>query len=384
MDLKSLQIICSKNVRLMMINKYKKIVIKIGSSSIVNTTTKKINSKWMDKLCKDIEKYHKEKNIIIVCSGAIALGSTLIKSKKSLRKLEDKQAAASVGQIELAYQWRKHLKKHKINIAQVLITLEDSEVRRRYLNARKTINTLLQKKVIPVINENDTVATEEIRYGDNDRLAARVAQMIDADLLVLLSDVDGLYDKNPNKNKDAKKINEIFKINKLIEKMANAQKSSLGSGGMITKIAAAKICMNNGCDTIITNSDKTHPLSSISKKNSSIFFSDENPSSSRKQWLLNHLHSSGFIRIDEGALKAVINNKSLLPAGITEVGGNFNRGDVISVYFSKKNKIAIGISAYDINEAKKIIGKKSKEIPDILGYEGRDEIIHKDDLVKII
>jgi glutamate 5-kinase len=368
----------------MMINKYKKIVIKIGSSSIVNPTTKKINSKWMDKLCKDIEKYHKEKNIIIVCSGAIALGSTLIKSKKSLRKLEDKQAAASVGQIELAYQWRKHLKKHKINIAQVLITLEDSEVRRRYLNARKTINTLLQKKVIPVINENDTVATEEIRYGDNDRLAARVAQMIDADLLVLLSDVDGLYDKNPNKNKDAKKINEIFKINKLIEKMANAQKSSLGSGGMITKIAAAKICMNNGCDTIITNSDKTHPLSSISKKNSSIFFSDENPSSSRKQWLLNHLHSSGFIRIDEGALKAVINNKSLLPAGITEVGGNFNRGDVISVYFSKKNKIAIGISAYDINEAKKIIGKKSKEIPNILGYEGRDEIIHKDDLVKII
>ena len=384
MDLKSLQIICSKNVRLMMINKYKKIVIKIGSSSIVNPTTKKINSKWMDKLCKDIEKYHKEKNIIIVCSGAIALGSTLIKSKKNLRKLEDKQAAASVGQIELAYQWRKHLKKHKINIAQVLITLEDSEVRRRYLNARKTINTLLQKKVIPVINENDTVATEEIRYGDNDRLAARVAQMIDADLLVLLSDVDGLYDKNPNKNKDAKKINEIFKINKLIEKMANAQKSSLGSGGMITKIAAAKICMNNGCDTIITNSDKTNPLSSISKKNSSIFFSDKNPSSSRKQWLLNHLHSSGFIRIDEGALKAVINNKSLLPAGITEVGGNFNRGDVISVYFSKKNKIAIGISAYDINEAKKIIGKKSKEIPNILGYEGRDEIIHKDDLVKII
>lgn len=384
MDLRILQIICSKNVKLMMINKYKKIVIKIGSSSIVNPTTKKINSKLMDKLCKDIEKYHKEKNIIIVCSGAIALGSTLIKSNKNLRKLEDKQAAASVGQIELAHQWRQHLKKHKINIAQVLITLEDSEVRRRYLNARKTINTLLQKKIIPVINENDTVATEEIRYGDNDRLAARVAQMIDADLLVLLSDVDGLYDKNPNKNKDAKKINEIFKINKFIEKMANAQKSSLGSGGMITKIAAAKICMNNGCDTIITNSDKTHPLSSIAKKNSSIFFSDKNPSSSRKQWLLNHLHSSGFIRIDEGALKAVKNNKSLLPAGITEVGGNFNRGDVISVYFSKKNKIAIGISAYDINEAKKIIGKKSKEIPNILGYEGRDEIIHKDDLVKII
>ena len=366
-----------------MINKYKKIVIKIGSSSIVNPKSKKINVKWMKKLCEDIKKYHKEKNIIIVCSGAIALGSPLIKNK-NLRKLEDKQAAASVGQIELAHQWKQHLKAHKIDIAQILITLEDSEVRRRYLNARKTINTLLQNKVIPVINENDTVATEEIKYGDNDRLAARVAQMIDADLLILLSDVDGLYDKNPYKNKDAKKINEIFKINKTIEQMANTQTSSLGSGGMVTKIAAAKICMNNGCDTIITHSEKTYPLSSISQKNSSIFFANKNPSSSRKQWLLNHLHYSGFIRIDEGASKAVKNNKSLLPAGVVEVGGNFNRGDVISVYFTKKEKIAIGISAYDINEAKKIIGKKSKEIPNILGYEGRDEIIHKDDLVKII
>ena len=367
-----------------MINKYKKIVIKIGSSSIVNTKTKKINSNWISKLCKDIEKYHKEKKIIIVCSGAIALGSTLIKKNKILRKLEDKQAAASVGQIELTHQWRLNLKKHKINIAQVLITLEDSEVRRRYLNARKTINTLLENKVIPVVNENDTVATEEIRYGDNDRLAARVAQMIDADLLILLSDVDGLYNKNPKKNKNAKKINEIYKKKKLIEKMANAQTSVLGSGGMVTKIAAAKICMNNGCDTIITNNEKKHPLSSITEENSSIFYANKNPSSSRKQWLLNHLHPSGFIRIDEGANIAVKNNKSLLPAGVTEVGGNFSRGDVISVYFSKKEKIAVGISAYDINEAKKIIGKKSKEIPYILGYEGRDEIIHKDDLVKII
>ena len=367
-----------------MINKYKKIVIKIGSSSIINSATKKINSKWMGKLCKDIEKYHKDKKIIIVCSGAIALGSRLINKNKSLRKLEDKQAAASVGQIELAHQWKHNLKKYKINIAQVLLTLQDSEIRRRYLNGRKTINTLLNNKVIPVVNENDTVATEEIRYGDNDRLAARVAQMIDADLLILLSDVNGLYDKNPNKNKDAKKIYKIFKINRSIEKMANSQTSSLGSGGMTTKILAAKICMNNGCDTIITNSEKDKPLSSINKQNCSIFIANKNPASSRKQWLLNHLHPSGFIRIDEGAHNAVKNNKSLLPAGVTEVGGNFSRGDVISVYFSKKEKIAVGISAYDINEAKKIIGKKSKEILYILGYEGRDEIIHKDDLVKII
>ncbi len=367
-----------------MISKYKKIVIKIGSTSIINSKTKKINLNFMNKLCKDIKKYHKEKKIIIVCSGAIALGSPLIKKNKILRKLEDKQAAASVGQIELAYQWRQHLNKHKINISQVLITIEDSEVRRRYLNARKTINTLLNNKIIPVINENDTVATEEIRYGDNDRLAARVAQMIDADLLILLSDVDGLYDKNPKKNKDAKKINEIFKINKFIEKMANSKTSLLGSGGMATKISAAKICMNNGCNTIITNSEKSNPLSSITKNNSSLFIANKNPTSSRKQWLLNHLHPSGFITIDEGAKNAVNNNKSLLPAGVTEVGGNFSRGDVISVYLTKKEKIAVGVSAYDMNEAKKIIGKKSKEIPNILGYEGRDEIIHKDDLVKII
>ena len=366
-----------------MIKKYKKVVVKIGSNSIVDSKTKKIKSKWLDNLCKDIAELNKTKKIVIVCSGAIALGAKSISNTK-LRKLEDKQAAASVGQIELAHQWRNKLGKYKIGVSQILLTLEDSEERRRYLNARNTISSLQSKNIIPIINENDTVATEEIKYGDNDRLAARVAQMIDADLLVLLSDVDGLYDKNPYKNKDAKKINEIFKINKTIEQMGNTQTSSLGSGGMVTKIAAAKICMNNGCDTIITHYEKKHPLFSISKSNSSIFFANKNPSSSRKQWLLNHLHSSGFIRIDEGASKAVKNNKSLLPAGVVEVGGNFNRGDVISVYFTKKEKIAIGISAYDINEAKKIIGKKSKEIPNILGYEGRDEIIHKDDLVKII
>ena len=368
----------------MMINKYKKIVIKIGSSSIINTKTKKINSKWMVDFCKDIEKFHLDTEIIIVCSGAIALGSYLIKKNKNLKKLEDKQAAASVGQIELAYQWRIHLKKYKINIAQVLLTLEDSEVRKRYLNARKTINTLLKNKIIPVINENDTVATEEIKYGDNDRLAARVAQMIDADLLILLSNVDGLYDKNPFKNKKAKKISEVFQINKSIERMASSQTSNLGSGGMKTKILAAKICMNNGCDTIISNSEKKFPISSISEDNPSIFYANKNPSSLHKKWLLNHLHSSGFIKIDQGAYKAVLNNKSLLPAGVTEVGGNFSKGDIIGVYYSQKDKVAIGISAYDVKDAKKIIGKKSKEISKILGYEGRNEIIHKDDLVKTV
>jgi len=365
-----------------MLDKFKNIVIKIGSTSIVDSKTKKLKSKWINLFCKDIAKIHKTKKIIIVCSGAIALGSNTISNKKILQRLEDKQAAASIGQIELAYQWRQKLKKHNINTAQLLLTIDDSEIRRRYINARKTISSLHKNNIIPVINENDTVATEEIRFGDNDRLAARVAQMIDADLLVLLSDVDGLYDSNPIKNKEAKKIRDVFKIDKIIEDMANTQTSNLGSGGMATKIWAARICMNNGCTTIITNGNKLNPITGISAINSTVFHAKTTPTSARKKWLLNHLHPSGSIIIDQGAKKAILQNKSLLPAGVIDIKGKFNRGDVITVLTQKNNKIALGIAAYDVNEAKKIIGKKSKDIKKILGYEGRDEIIHKDDLVK--
>jgi len=366
-----------------MLDKFKKIVIKIGSSSIVNSKTKKLKSKWIEKICNDIVKIHTTKKIVIVCSGAIALGSKTITNKKVFQRLEDKQAAAAIGQIELAYQWKQKLKKHNINTAQLLLTLDDSEVRRRYLNARKTINSLHNNNVIPVINENDTVATEEIRYGDNDRLAARVAQMIDADVLVLLSDVDGLYASNPKENKKAKKIYDVFKIDKKIEEMGNAQTSYLGTGGMSTKIWAAKICMSNGCTTIITNSNKTKPITGISPKNSTVFHASTTPKSSRKQWLLNHLHPSGSLIIDDGALNAIMNNKSLLPAGILKIKGKFKRGDVITILSSNLDRIGIGVSAYDISDALKIIGKNTRDIPNILGYEGRDEIIHKDDLVKI-
>ena len=367
-----------------MISKFKKIVIKIGSTSIVDQNSKKLKSKWIENFCNDLSKLHKDKKIIIVCSGAIALGSKYISKNKLIRKLEDKQAAAAIGQIELAYQWKQKLKKYHINVAQLLLTLDDSEIRRRYLNVRKTISALLKNDVIPIINENDTVATEEIRYGDNDRLAARVAQMIDADLLILLSDVDGLYESNPVKNKKAKKVHEIFKIDKNIEKMANSQTSNLGSGGMTTKVWAAKICMSNGCTTIISKNDIHKPLSGISRKTSSIFHPKDTPNSARKKWLLNHLHPSGIIIIDEGAENAILKNKSLLPAGVIEIKGKFNRGDVISILSNKKNKIALGVTAYDSNDAKKIIGKKSRDIKRTLGYEGRDEIIHKDDLVKFL
>ena len=325
-----------------MIKKFKKIVIKIGSNSIVDEKTKKIKSKWLDRLCKDIARLHKTKKIVIVCSGAIALGSKSI-SNSVLRKLEDKQAAASIGQIELAHQWKTKLKKFEINVSQILLTLEDSEVRRRYLNARNTLSSLQNKKIIPIINENDTVATEEIRYGDNDKLAARVSQMIEADLLILLSDVDGLYKENPKKIKGAKKISEIYKIDKKIENIAKSQTSELGSGGMTTKIMAAKICSNNGCTTVITNSNKVNPISGININNSTFFYPSTSTNSSKKKWLLNHLKPSGSFIIDEGAKDAIHKNKSLLPAGIIGIKGRFKRGDVISILVKNGSKVAVGI-----------------------------------------
>lgn len=365
-----------------MIKQFKKIVIKIGSSSIIDEKNKRIKNKWLQTICNDIKSIHPNQKIVIVCSGAIALGSKII-SKKSLRRLEDKQAAAAIGQIELAKSWKDALKKNKISAAQILLTLEDSEIRRRYLNVRKTINALHKKNIIPIINENDTIATEEIRFGDNDRLAARVAQMIDANLLILLSDVDGLYSESPN-NKKAKKIKDIYKIDSKIENMASKKFSNLGSGGMLTKIWAAKICMNSGCSAVISHSEKKLPITNITKNNSTWFHALKSPQSSRKQWLLNHLHPSGSIIVDPGALKAIKNNKSLLPAGVVGIRGRFNRGDVITILNTKNIKIGIGVIAYDYNDTKQIIGKNSRDIKSILGYDGRDELIHKDDLVKIV
>ncbi len=366
-----------------MIKKFKRIVIKVGSNSIVDPKTKRIRSKWLDNLCQDIAQLHKTTKIVVVCSGAIALGSKSI-TKTFLRKLEDKQAAASVGQIELAYQWRTKLKKFKIKISQILLTLEDTETRRRYLNARNTISSLQSKNIIPIINENDTVATEEIKYGDNDKLAARVAQMIGADLLVLLSDVDGLYDDNPKKVSGVKKISEIFKIDRKIEKVAKSQTSELGSGGMTTKIIAAKICSDNGCATIITNSNKKYPISSIETSNSTFFYPSISTNSSKKKWLLNHLNPNGSFIIDEGAKNAILKNKSLLPAGVIDIKGKFKRGDVISIIAKSGLKIALGISSYNYIDARKIIGKNSKDITKILGFEGQDEVVHKDNLVKYL
>ena len=368
----------------MLLKRYKKIVIKIGSTTIVDQSSGKIKTKWLHSICEDIvELINTNKKIAIVSSGAIALGKNLISNNKPIKRLEDKQAAAAIGQIELAKHWQQSFKKYKINTAQILLTLNDSEERRRYLNARKTINALHNKRVIPIINENDTVATEEIRYGDNDRLAARVAQMIGADLLVMLSDIDGLYTTDPYVSKQAKRVSNIKMIDELIEKMAGKNQSVFGSGGMQTKIWAAKICLNSGCSTVITNGQEFNPLKAINQNNSSWFVASGSPNIARKQWLLNHLHPSGTAIIDDGAAKALIDNKSLLPAGIVEIKGRFHRGDVITVKNKNNKKIAIGVVAYNSIDAKKIIGKKSEDIIKILGYETRDELIHKDDLVKV-
>jgi len=368
----------------MILKNYKKIVIKIGSTTIVDQFSGKLKTKWLHSICEDIVKLvNSNKKIAIVSSGAIALGKNLISIHKPIKRLEDKQAAAAIGQIELAKHWQQSFKKYKINTAQLLLTLNDSEERRRYLNARKTLTALHNKNIIPIINENDTVATEEIRYGDNDRLAARVAQMMGADLLIMLSDIDGLYTANPYLNKKARKINNIKVIDNVIEKMAEKNKSVFGSGGMQTKIWAAKICLNSGCSTVITNGQKLNPLKTINQTNSSWFISSSSPNIARKQWLLNHLHPSGTAIIDDGATTALINNKSLLPAGVVEIKGRFYRGDVIAVNNKKNEKIAIGVVTYNSNDARKIIGKKSKDIIKILGYETRDELIHKDDLVRI-
>ena len=364
------------------LKKYKRIVIKIGSSILVNEEKNKIKINWLNSLCKDIHMLQNQgKEIAIVSSGAIALGKKKLNLNKKLIKLEDKQAAAAIGQIELINNWQKALKKYKTKGAQLLLTLNDSEERRRYLNARNTINSLLNKNVIPIVNENDTVATEEIRFGDNDRLAARVAQMMSAELLIILSETDGIYEKNPKLNQNVKKIITIKSINKKIESVATNETSNLGSGGMKTKIWAAKICMSSGCSMVVASGLEQNALQKINKQNSSWFLALKNPRSARKQWIVNHLNTVGEIKIDDGAVKAIRKNKSLLPAGIIKIKGNFSRGDAVEICDKHGKKIAIGLSSYDNNDILKIMGKKSHKIKEILGYSGRDECVHKDDLV---
>ena len=362
---------------------FRRIVVKVGSSLLVDSGAGRIKEAWLASLAEDIAKLHKGKrDIIVVSSGAIALGRAVLKLPKGPLKLEDSQAAAAVGQIALARTWAEVLGKHGITAGQVLVTLTDTEERRRYLNARSTIAKLLEWRSVPVINENDTVATSEIRYGDNDRLAARVATMASADLLVLLSDVDGLYDAPPAGNAKAKHIALVPRITAEIEAMAGVSGSELSRGGMVTKIEAGKIATGAGTHMIIASGHVENPLASIDAgARVTWFLTPANPVTARKKWIAGSLEPKGTLTIDAGAVAALRRGKSLLPAGVIRVDGTFGRGDAVVIRDPDGAEIARGLVAYDAEDAAKIIRKSSSDIMLILGIEGRSEMVHRDDMV---
>jgi len=360
----------------------KRLVLKTGSSLITGEDGK-LRAGWLATVAEDIAALIKEKKeVIVVSSGAVALGRNLLGLKEKNLKLEEKQAAAAAGQPLLMRAWREALERHGLKAAQMLLTIDDSEHRRRYLNARSTLETLLELGVVPIINENDTVATAELRFGDNDRLAARVAQMASADTLILLSDIEGLYSANPKTNKNATFIEEVKQITPEIEAMAGGVVSSVGSGGMITKIMAAKIALHAGCHMAIAEGLKEHPLRRVmAGEKATWFISSSTPKSARKHWIAGSINPTGALIVDEGASKALASGKSLLPAGVKSLEGRFSRGDTVAIKDLAGVIIGRGLVAYDREEAEKIIGHKSEEIEKNLGYKGRDTIIHRDDMV---
>jgi glutamate 5-kinase len=362
----------------------RRLVVKIGSSILVDVKKGEIRRDWLEALARDVARLHQEGcEIVLVSSGAIRLGRTHLKLAAGVLKLEESQAAAATGQIRLAHAYQEALATHGITVAQVLLTLDDSEERRRYLNARQTMSTLLGLKAIPVINENDTVATDEIRFGDNDRLGARVAEMISADTLVLLSDIDGLYTGDPRSDKTVRHIPEIREITPEIEAMAGTAGSELSSGGMVTKLMAGRIAMAAGCRMAIADGRRVGALGALidGVATCSWFLPDASPLSARKKWIRGSLKSAGTLVVDDGAARALAAGKSLLPAGVTAIDGDFRRGDVVDVKDSSGRLLARGLVAYAAEEARRIAGRRSAEIEKLLGFRGRDEIVHRDDLV---
>ena len=368
----------------MLLKNSKVIVIKIGSSLLVDNK-QNIRRKWLSSFAKDIKKLKsKNKRIIIVSSGAIALGCKKMNYKKTNLKLDKSQAVASIGQIELMNLFSQSFSKFKLNISQILLTLDDTEERRRSINAKRTFENLFQLNFIPVVNENDTIATSEIKYGDNDRLASRVAQITNADTLILLSDVDGLFTKNPKLFKDAKLIKKINNFDKDIKNINMKGITEFGKGGMITKIEAAKICNLSGCNMIIANGLHLNPIDKIIKKNNcTLFISKISKLHARKKWIISSVSPKGEIIIDDGAKKALVNGKSLLAAGIKKVSGKFSKGDHIKILDIKRKEFARGLSSFSSEEVHKIIGCHSNQIQKILGYVSKSEVVHKDDMVEV-
>ena len=362
----------------------KTIVIKIGSSLLVDEKFK-VRKKWLISFAKDIKKLKlKNKKIVIVSSGAIALGCKKMNYREKNLKLDKSQAIASIGQIELMNLFLQTFSKLKLNLSQILLTLDDTEERRRSINAKRTFENLFQLDYIPLVNENDTIATSEIKYGDNDRLASRVAQITNADTLILLSDVDGLYTRNPKTFKDAKLIKEVKDLNKDTKKIKIKGVTKFGKGGMNTKIEAAKICNLAGCNMIIANGLYLNPIEKIIKKNICTWFiSKISKLQARKKWIISSVSPKGELIIDDGAKKALNKGKSLLAAGIKKVLGKFNKGDHIKILDLRKKEFARGLSSFSSEEITKIMGRHSNEIQKILGYISKSEVVHKDDMVEL-
>ena len=362
-----------------------RVVVKVGSALLVDDNTGRLNRAWLETLIEDLMRLRRRgQQVILVSSGAIALGRRQLGLAGGTLRLEESQAAAAVGQIRLAHAYKELLEVHEVTVAQVLLTLEDSEQRTRYLNARATLEALLSLNAIPVINENDTVATAEIRYGDNDRLAARVAQMTSADCLLLLSDVDGLYSTDPKLNADAQFIAQVAQITPQIEAMAGASASNIGSGGMATKIAAARIAVGAGCHMCIAAGVHRHPLKRLEAgARCTWFMPSSTPVAARKQWIAGTLRPAGAVHIDAGASRAIAAGKSLLPAGVTGTGGHFEPGDTVSVVGADGAEVARGITGYSDVDTAKIMGRRSTEIERLLGFRGREELIRRDDLVML-
>jgi glutamate 5-kinase len=359
-----------------------RVVVKIGSALLTDAETGKLNRIWLQAFVEDIATMRaRGQDVLIVSSGAIALGRRALKLAPGKLKLEESQAAAAVGQISLAHAFQEILSAYGRNCAQILLTLDDTEKRRRYLNARSTLNTLLKFGAVPVINENDTVATSEIRYGDNDRLAARVASMMSADCLVLLSDIDGLYTAPPAMP-GATHLPEVTEITPEIEAMAGDAASEMSRGGMKTKVAAARIAVESGCHMAIANGRVAHPLRALEDGARCTWFVAHNsPVAARKRWISGGLKTLGTLIIDDGAVRALGQGRSLLPAGVTAVEGHFDRGDAVSVRDATGHEVARGLSTYSSEDAEKVRGHNSSEIEALLGFSGRAEMIHRDDLV---
>jgi glutamate 5-kinase len=360
----------------------RRVVVKIGSALFVDQQTGAMNRAWLEGVCADVADMRRAgKDVVIVSSGAVALGRRELNIEGRLQ-LEEKQAAAAAGQIVLAHAYQEILRGLGLTTAQVLLTLDDSERRERYLNARKTLLTLLGYGAVPVVNENDTVATQELRYGDNDRLSARVAQMVSAEALVVLSDVDGLYTADPRRDPNARYVDEVSEVTRDVLDMAGGTGSSHGSGGMRTKLEAARIAVGAGCRMCIATGRVARPISALLAGGKATWFlPSATPGAARKQWIAGTLKPRGALRVDAGAERALVGGRSLLPAGVTAVDGPFERGDAVSVVAADGREVARGLSAYPADEAKQIVGRRSGDIQEILGYSGGDEIIHRDDLV---